>query len=149
MTTLRPTLHVVADVNQVVELGPAANARLLERPAVNGRVGSDLNVVLDDQRALLGKLGVLPARLIAYVAEAIGSQDRPRMDHHPIAQRGPGVDDHPGINAAIAANAHPRANRRSAADDRVGADAGSLVDDSVRANRDIARQSAPRTQALP
>ena len=49
---------VVADVNQVVDLDPAADARLAQRPAVDGRVGADLHVVFDHQRALLRELRI-------------------------------------------------------------------------------------------
>ena len=51
-------LAVVADVDQVIHLGSAANLCLLQRAAIDGRVGADLNVVFDEQRALLRKLGV-------------------------------------------------------------------------------------------
>ena len=139
ITTLRPMLHVVADVNQIVELGPAANPGFFERPAVDGGVGSHLNIVLNDQRTLLGKLGVLPGRAIADIAEAIGSQHRPGVDHHPVSERGARVDDHPGVDVAIAADSHAGADHRSAVDDGPGADTGSLLDRGVGADRDTRR----------
>ena len=79
---------VVTDVNQVVELGPAGDPGFFESPTVDGGVGSDLDVILNDQRSLLGKLSVLAVSSIADVAEAIGSQHRPGVDHHPIAKGG-------------------------------------------------------------
>ncbi len=144
---IAPDAAVVTDVNQVVELGPAADPGFFQGPAVNGGVGSDLHVVLNDQRALLGKLGVLPGRSIADVAEAIGPQHRPGVDHHPIAQGDAGVDDHPGVDAAIAADADAGADHRSAADDGGCADAGSLVDRRRGRQSRLCRQSAPQAQA--
>ena len=89
-------IAVVTDVNQVVELGPAGDSGFFQGSAVNGGVGAHLNVVLEDQSALLGELGVLPSHPIANVAEAIGAQHRPSMNHYPIAEGDAGVDDDPG-----------------------------------------------------
>ena len=42
---------VVSDLHEVVDLGAAADPRVAERAAVDGRVGADLDVVLDPRRA--------------------------------------------------------------------------------------------------
>ena len=47
---------VMANVHQVVQLGAGADNRLVQRAAVDGAVGADLDVVADDQLADLGKL---------------------------------------------------------------------------------------------
>src|ERR1700692_3075710 len=123
-------------MDQVVELGPARDAGLLEGPAVNRGVGSNLNVVLDDQRSLLWELSIFPVGSIADVAEAVCSQYRPGVDHHPVTERGPGVDDHAGINLALAADADAGSDDSSAANDGSVTNAGSLLDRGVSTNRD-------------
>ena len=81
---------VVAHVHQVVELRSAADPRLLQRAAVDGRVGADLHVVLNHQRPLLRKLRVRAGLRVAHIAKSVRAQHRARMNHHAIAQCVPG-----------------------------------------------------------
>ena len=55
-----PDLAVVADVNEVVDLCSAPNARFVERAAIDRGVRSDLDVILDDQPSHLRKFFVVP-----------------------------------------------------------------------------------------
>src|SRR3981189_1634057 len=118
----------MTDVNQIVELGPVSDAGLLKSPAVNRGVGSNLNVVFDDQGPLLGELGVFPVGSIADVAEAVCSQHCPGVDHHPVTEGGPGVNDHAGINVTVIADADPGSDHSAAADDGSLTDTGAVLD---------------------
>src|SRR5260370_821837 len=78
-------IAVMADVDEVVDLGAAANAGFAESAAVDGGVRTDLHLVFNAQRALLWKLRVCAGCGIAYVTEAVRAQHRTGMHHHPIA----------------------------------------------------------------
>src|SRR6202034_236695 len=123
----------------VIELGPATDPGGLKSAAVDGGVGAHLHVVLDDQRSLLGKLGVRATGPIADIPEAVSAQYRASVNHHAIAQGGARVDDNPGVDAAMAPDGDTSANHGSAADGGSWADAGSLFDDGMGANGDVLR----------
>ena len=74
--------HVVTDLHQVVDLGARSDARLVERRAVDRRVGADLDVVLEHGDADLRHLEVAPAA--RDVAEAVGADHRAGVEHHPL-----------------------------------------------------------------
>src|SRR2546422_2248028 len=80
-------LDVVADLHQVVDLGPAADDRLPERGAVDRRVRPNFDVVLDQHRAHLRDLPVRFA--VEGVAEAVGANHRARVNHDALAERDP------------------------------------------------------------
>ncbi len=69
--------HVVADLDLVVELHAILDHRVVERAAVDGRVGADLDIVADEYAASLGDLD--PGLPILREAEAIGADHRARM----------------------------------------------------------------------
>src|SRR5919198_5271554 len=74
-----PDLHVVSDLHEVVDLGPAADDRQPQGRAVDGRVRADLDVVVDQHGA---DLRDLPVRLaIEGVAEPVGADDGARVNH--------------------------------------------------------------------
>src|SRR5690606_6646019 len=54
-------LHVVRDLDEVVELAAVADDRVVERAAIDGAVRADLDIVADHDAAELGNL--LPALL--------------------------------------------------------------------------------------
>ena len=58
-----PDGHVMADLNQVVELNPVLDNRIFEGTAVDGRVGADLNIVTDLDRPSCGTLTQMPSSL--------------------------------------------------------------------------------------
>src|SRR5580698_8417207 len=97
---------VVANVYQVVDLRPAADARLGQRAAINGRIGADLDVVLDRQRSLLRELRVSAGLRIAHVAEAVRTQHRPGVDHDAITNCGSRIKHGARIDPAVFADLH-------------------------------------------
>src|SRR4051812_42261892 len=50
-----PHLHVMSDVNKIVELGAASDDGRIQSASIDGRIGADLNVIVDLQPADLGK----------------------------------------------------------------------------------------------
>src|SRR5262245_35341594 len=73
--------HVVANLNQIVQLGASFNDGCLERAAIDARVCADLDVVLDDDFADLREFDVASAVLDE--AEPVGSDDGAGMDDDP------------------------------------------------------------------
>jgi hypothetical protein len=111
---------VVGDHHEVVDLRTFADASRAERPPVDGRSGPDFHVIANFDMTELRHLFV-PAGLKP-VAEAVGADDRvrvngdPRSDdaagvknrvgveRHVIAERAAGPDDRPGVNRAPGAD---------------------------------------------
>src|ERR1700722_19288176 len=118
-------------MNQIVQFCPVADAGLFQRSPVDGGVGSDLHVVLNDQGSLLRKLRVLPIRLITDIAETVCSQHRPGVYYDPVPKRDSRVNDHPGVNVAVAADADAGANDRSTSQGGFRPNAGSLFDRGI------------------
>src|ERR1700677_2126977 len=133
--------HVVPDVSQVVELCASGDSGFCECSAIDRRVGSDFHVILDHERPLLGKLGVLPRRAVADVAEAVRSQHCSRMDNYTIPKGSAGIDDNAGIDVAVGADAHPSSDHGAASNDSGLADAGPFLDGSMGSYGDIPPQS--------
>src|SRR5437879_2331631 len=76
--------HIVANVHKVIELRSAPNHGCIECAAIDGGVGSDLNIVVNLESADLGKFFVFSCATVAHIAESIAAQNGPRMDHYPI-----------------------------------------------------------------
>ena len=81
-------LHVVADVDEVIDFCAAADAGFVERAAVDGRVGSDLDVVFDDEASDLRELLVASGLGVADVAEAFTAEDGSCLHDDAIAESG-------------------------------------------------------------
>src|SRR5262245_34569394 len=77
-------LHVVGDLHEVIDLGAAPDDGLPQHGPIDGRVGADLHVVLDDHRSHLGDLTVGMA--VPGVPEAIVADHGARVHDHPSAQ---------------------------------------------------------------
>src|SRR2546425_5743212 len=114
-------LHVVADLDEIVDLGAAPDHRLPQHRTIDGRVGADLHVVLDHHRSQLGDLAVAVAvpgitePLVAHDGAGVNdhsasepdavAHDRVRMEHAALTHLGvrahigerkkPGVRTHP------------------------------------------------------
>ena len=112
---------VVGDVDEVVDLRALADAGLAERAAVDGGVGADLDVVGDDERALLGEGEVLAGGGVAGVAEAGCAEHCAGLDDDAVANGGSSVDRDVGEDGAVVAEGD------AFAEDGVGADAGAAA----------------------
>ena len=58
----RPIDHIVGDLDEIVDLGALADHGVADRAAVDGGVGADLDIVLDDDAADLRNLVVAASR---------------------------------------------------------------------------------------
>src|SRR5438093_3598192 len=94
-------LAVVADLNQVVDLGTGADACGLEGAAVDGRAGADLDIVADFDMAELGDFDV-PA-VVEPIAKAVRPDHRVGMDDDAVSQYCAIVKDNVRINRHIVA----------------------------------------------
>src|SRR5262249_45576682 len=79
-------LAVVADLHQVIDLGPRADARGLEGAAVDGGASADLDVVADLHVAQLRHLDV--AAVLEAEAEAVGPEHCVGVNDGPVAEDG-------------------------------------------------------------
>ena len=114
-------LHVVSDLDQVVELHAAADDGRVGLRAVDAGVGADLHVVLDDDVAQLGDL-VEASGGVGHESEAVGADD------------GPGVEDAAAADDAPLVDLHARIERRAVADPHAAADVYLRVDLAVAAH---------------
>ena len=100
-----PDDDVVADLDQIVDLGAFADDRIAVAAAVDRRVGADLDVVLDDDPADLRNLQMSgPA---GNIAESVLADADARVEDDAIADQR--VDDgRPGADRRFAADPHAR-----------------------------------------
>src|SRR5204862_7617989 len=115
-------LHPVADLHEVVDLRPLADDRVAERPAVDGRVRADLDVVLDAHPAELRHLVMPPSLGGEAVAVA--------ADHDAA------VEDAAPADGRALVDRDERIDRRAVADRAVRLDGDALVDRHAVADRD-------------
>src|SRR5574340_1086952 len=97
--------HVVCDLHQVVDLGSSFDHGVSEGGTIDGHVGAQFHIVLDDHAAELGNF--LVPSLVLNVVEAVAADDRSA------------VDDHAGSEAAAFAHHHIRVEQGIVADHRV------------------------------
>ena len=76
-------LHIVADLDQVIQFGAAPDDSVVDTPPVDTGVGADLDLVLQNAAAHVGNPRVPLA--VPEVAEAITADYRARLEHHAIA----------------------------------------------------------------
>src|SRR6476620_5275254 len=84
--------NVVADLNEIVNLGPGANDGVIEAAAIDGRVRADLDVLLDDAPPNVRNLVV--DSVAEHVAKAIASQASAGLHHHARSERRPTIQRH-------------------------------------------------------
>ena len=92
-------LAVVADVHEVVDLRPAANARKVERAAVDRGIGADFDVIFNFQAADLGEFFVAAGRAVAHIAKAVAAKHGSGVNEHAIAKLCARVDRDVGIKS--------------------------------------------------
>ncbi len=101
MIVCAPMRDVVPDLDLVVELDAVADHGVLDRAAIDGRVGADLDVIADAHAADLRDLE--PAALFAREPEAVGADHAARMQHAARADAHPRPQRHPGHELGIVA----------------------------------------------
>ena len=127
----------MADVDEIVNLGPPTDFRHLQGAAVDGGVSADLHIVFNEEHSLLRKLDVGSGGGIADVAKSVGAENRAGVDDNAVTHHGSGIQDHVGINVAVLTD------MRSAAHDHAGINAASdtdvctFLDHGAGANRNV------------
>src|SRR5262249_33530324 len=97
--------HIVANLNEIVDLGTLADHGVADRPAVDGGTGADLDVVLNDDAPDLRNLK-MPA-CPHQKAEPVLPDAAARMDDHPVSDQRV-RDRRPGPDVAVASDANAR-----------------------------------------
>src|SRR5437868_989764 len=95
-------LHVVPDLDQVIDLGPLAYHGFAEGGAVDCGASADLDVIFDPDNADLRDFVMLAA--VRGKTIAIGSDHDTAVDNAAVANASAVIDDHVGINDAVVAN---------------------------------------------
>src|SRR5258705_104904 len=111
--------HVMADLDLVVQLDAVLDHRVVERAAVDRRVGSDLDIVAYKGTTRLRDLD--PASRIARHAETVGADHHAGMNQCALADNAAGIDRDRGPQAAVLADL------RVLADRAIGIDHGALA----------------------
>ena len=138
----------VRDLDEVVDLGARADPRLAHGRTIDGRVGADLDVVLDDDAADLRNL-VMRAVGAAREAEAVAADDGAVLEDDAVAEADALADRDARVQHAVVADLDLPADRRRAVHDRARADARAVADDGERpdrhagAERHVLRRSPP------
>ena len=122
-STFRPRRDAVGDLDEVVDLGAGADARLADGRPIDRRVRADLHVVFDDDAADLRDL-LVGAVAAMREAEAVAAddgavlQDDAVADTNTLADRDVGVDDAVVANLRKASDRHVRVHDGACADPR-------------------------------
>ena len=140
---------VVGDLHQIVDLGPSPDDGGAQGGPVDGGVGPDLHVILDDDDPHLGNLVVSPA--VGCIAEAVAPHHGPIVDDDPAPDPAALADAHVGVEHGIRTDlrtvidrhprekgdpvpqSHPVTDRRTGVDRHVGTHDHPVTDDTRRA----------------
>src|SRR5437667_3465513 len=99
---VRANLAVVANVHQVVEFHALGDARVIERTAVNRRVGANFDIIANLHNPNLRELPLPP--FPESVAESVRANHGAGMNLHAVADANVVIQGHPRMNAAVFAN---------------------------------------------
>jgi len=114
------------DVDHVVELDAIANRRGAKCGSIDGRVGSDFDIVADESLADLWKLIVMAA--VENEAKAVGSEDSAGVNDNARADFDVGIDGDVGMDHGVWPNVD------MVADAGAGGDGSTFAYDGVRAD---------------
>ncbi len=109
---------IVPNVHQIVDLRSPPDPRLVQRAAIDRRVGTDLHIIFNHQPPNLRKLLIVSVLRVAHVSKAVAPQHRPGLYSHPFAHSCPRIDRHPWINQTVLSNLHATPHYASCADPR-------------------------------
>ena len=133
--------HVVRHMDEVVDLRAFANDGGAERAAVNGGIGADLDVVVDDDIAELKHFPV--AALVQHVTEAVRADDGAGMDGDAMAELRSPIQDDIREQADVVAKLAVGPQIIAAHEDGAGAQPHPGAQDAIGARCGLSDQSAP------
>ena len=125
--------RVVADVHMVVDLGPLADGRRSGHSPVDGTQRTDLHIV-PNHHVPTGEQTVVPLGTML-VVKRVSTDDRTRIDDHPVADTRTVANDHPGVQHAILPDLHVVADEYPGLDERSPAYLGIGSDHSRRGDK--------------
>src|SRR5882724_388411 len=125
--------HVMADLDLVVQLDAVLDHGVVERAAVDRRVGSDLHIVAYEGTARLRNLD--PAPRIARHAETVRADHHAGMNQCALADKATRIDGHRRSQAAVLADLRVFADRAIGIDHGALAQPRSPADMTTRADR--------------
>ena len=132
---------IVADLDQIVDLGALADHGIADGATVDRGAGADLDVVLDDDAPELRHLEV--AAQTQHEAEAVLTDLAARMNDDPVADQGV-CDNGSRPDRTIATDAHFGADDRRCPDNGAGADFDPRPDHRAGFDRDAAFEPRAR-----
>jgi hypothetical protein len=97
-----PDLHVVADLDEIIDLGPLAYHSFAERGAVDGSSGPDFDIVFDPDDPDLRNLMMLAA--VGSKTVAVGTDHDSGMNDASVTNPGAVVDYDVWINDTVVAD---------------------------------------------
>jgi hypothetical protein len=125
-------LHVVRDLNQIIDFYAAADVGRLERSAVDGSVCSNFHIVPDMHRADLGKLPMAPFTI--NISETVGADNDTGVNLDAIPELRTGVQSYPWMQPAILAHARTPAQKAECADLRTRSNLCFFLEHRIRTN---------------
>src|SRR5262249_47727018 len=131
--------HVVRNLNEIVDLHALLNPGAAKTRAVNGRVRSDLDIVVDLNNPEL--LNFFVPAIDHLETKTIRADHRAAMNDHPRANLASFPDCHSRINQTRRPNYTFMSDVRPRADDRVVADFSAGFDDHIRLDRHALTQT--------
>src|SRR3954463_10435840 len=95
----------MSNVDEIVDLRPAADAGFIERTAIDGCIRANFHVSFDHQTAGLRKLLVMSSCAITHISESVAPENSPGVHNDAVVDRGSRIDRHPRIDLAIPSDA--------------------------------------------
>jgi hypothetical protein len=128
--------HTVPDLHQVIDLGARADARFPDCRPIDRGVGTNFDVVLDDD---IGALGNLEMRAVSFSreAETVAANDRAVVDDHATADPDALANGHVGMQNAVVADLRSSGDHDVRVNDGAVADRSTRTDDHERPNRNV------------
>src|SRR3989338_7703628 len=133
----------VADLDEVVNLGAAADAGFADGGAVNGGAGLDFDVVFDNDRPRLRDL-VVAAGVLAGEAVAVAADDGGVLQNDAMSQLTMLAHYRVRVRHEVVADAGPAVDGDETVQARAVADVNVVVNKAVRPERAVPPQSRPR-----
>ena len=114
--------NVVRDMDEIVELDATTDDRPTECASIDGGVGTDLNIILDDDDPNVSEFDEFP--FAPRVTESIGPDDRAGVDDDVRADESTFSYDRVGPYAAVVAESNVGLDLDARMNDGAGADVG-------------------------
>src|SRR6266446_1656677 len=123
---------VMADVNQIVQLRTAPNARATQGASIHTGISAQLDIVFYDYCADLRKFVV--TLILANIAKTVRANNYTRVQNHSVPDGDVIINHDVRMNDTIAANRYVVANTHSGENLRTDTDAAGLADGNMRAD---------------